>query len=103
MVKALPDVGQIRLLPFFNLTWAQNYGISLSMFSDQSPTTRWTLTLAQTYEASREVADGKTCRHERSSQVDIGATGAWGTTFGPRMRRLEELPGRPAVLGWTRE
>lgn len=70
---------------------------------DRSPTTRWTLTLAQTYEASREVADGKTCRHERSSQVDIGATGAWGTTFGPRMRRLEELPGRPAVLGWTRE
>lgn len=35
--------GQIELLPFFNLTWAQNYGISLSMFSDQSPTTRWTL------------------------------------------------------------
>ncbi|WP_283419928.1 signal peptidase II [Sphingopyxis sp. Geo48] len=35
--------GQIELLPFFNLTWAQNYGISLSMFSDQSPTTRWVL------------------------------------------------------------
>ena len=35
--------GSIELVPFFNLTWAQNYGISLSMFSDQSPTTRWTL------------------------------------------------------------
>ncbi|MBN8841911.1 MAG: signal peptidase II [Sphingomonadales bacterium] len=35
--------GSIEILPFFNLTWAQNYGISLSMFSDQSPTTRWTL------------------------------------------------------------
>ncbi len=33
--------GSIEILSFFNLTWAQNYGISLSMFSDQSPTTRW--------------------------------------------------------------
>lgn len=35
--------GSIEIVPFFNLTWAQNYGISLSMFSDQSPTTRWIL------------------------------------------------------------
>ncbi len=35
--------GSIELVSFFNLTWAQNYGISLSMFSDQSPTTRWVL------------------------------------------------------------
>lgn len=33
--------GSIEIVSFFNLTWAQNYGISLSMFSDQSPTTRW--------------------------------------------------------------
>ncbi len=33
--------GSIELVSFFNLTWAQNYGISLSMFSGQSPTTRW--------------------------------------------------------------
>ena len=33
----------IGVLPIFNLTWAENCGISLSMFSDQSPTTRWTL------------------------------------------------------------
>jgi signal peptidase II len=33
----------IEFTSFFNLTWAQNYGISLSMFSDQSPTTRWIL------------------------------------------------------------
>ena len=33
--------GSIQIVSFFNLTWAQNYGISLSMFSDQSPTTRW--------------------------------------------------------------
>ena len=35
--------GEIEIVSFFNLTWAQNYGISLSMFADQSPTTRWTL------------------------------------------------------------
>ena len=35
--------GSIEIVSFFNLTWAQNYGISLSMFSDQSPTTRWIL------------------------------------------------------------
>lgn len=35
--------GSIEFTSFFNLTWAMNYGISLSMFSDQSPTTRWIL------------------------------------------------------------
>ena len=35
--------GSIEFTSFFNLTWAQNYGISLSMFADQSPTTRWIL------------------------------------------------------------
>ena len=35
--------GEIEITSFFNLTWAQNYGISLSMFADQSPTARWIL------------------------------------------------------------
>lgn len=35
--------GSIEIVPFFNLTWAENYGISLSMFSDRSDTTRWIL------------------------------------------------------------
>lgn len=35
--------GEIELMAFFSLTWAQNYGISLSMFADESPTTRWIL------------------------------------------------------------
>ena len=35
--------GSIHITSFFNLTWAQNYGISLSMFADESATTRWTL------------------------------------------------------------
>jgi len=35
--------GQIELLPVFNLTWAENCGISLSMFAKCNDTTRWTL------------------------------------------------------------
>lgn len=33
----------IEILPFFDLTWAENCGISLSMFSKCNDTTRWTL------------------------------------------------------------
>lgn len=39
----LREVGQIELLPFFNLTWAENYGVSLGMLSAQSPEMRWLL------------------------------------------------------------
>ncbi len=55
----------IEFTSFFNLTWAQNYGISLSMFSDQSPTTRWILVavtaavaLAVAFWMTREKAKG---------------------------------------------
>ncbi|WP_033074524.1 signal peptidase II [Sphingopyxis sp. MWB1] len=33
----------IELVPIFNLTWAENCGISLSMFASCTDTTRWTL------------------------------------------------------------
>ena len=33
----------IGVLPIFNLTWAENCGISLSMFASCTDTTRWTL------------------------------------------------------------
>lgn len=33
----------IEILPFFDLTWAMNCGISLSMFASCTDTTRWTL------------------------------------------------------------
>ena len=33
----------IEIVSFFNLTWAENCGISLSMFSACNDTTRWTL------------------------------------------------------------
>lgn len=35
--------GMIEITSFFSLTWAENCGISLSMFSSCTPTTRWTL------------------------------------------------------------
>jgi signal peptidase II len=39
----LPDVRQIELLPFFNLTWTENYGVSLGMLTAQSPEMRYLL------------------------------------------------------------
>lgn len=40
---SLEAKGQIELAGFFNLTWAENCGISLSMFASCTDTTRWTL------------------------------------------------------------
>ena len=40
---SLEPKGQIELASFFNLTWAENCGISLSMFASCTDTTRWTL------------------------------------------------------------
>ena len=39
----LDKVGQIEVAPFFNLTWAENYGVSLGMFTATSPEMRWML------------------------------------------------------------
>jgi signal peptidase II len=39
----LDEVGQIVLLPFFNLTWAQNFGVSLGLFEATSVEARWIL------------------------------------------------------------
>ena len=39
----LQSVGQIVLLPFFNLTWTENPGISLGMLQATSPAMRWGL------------------------------------------------------------
>lgn len=44
-VIKLKSVGQIELLPFFNLTWAENYGVSLGMLTAESMETRWLLVL----------------------------------------------------------
>lgn len=39
----LNDVQQVYVLPFFNLTWTQNFGVSLGLFTAGSPETRWAL------------------------------------------------------------
>lgn len=40
---ALNRIGQIVLLPFFNLTWTENYGVSLGMLTADSVEMRWLL------------------------------------------------------------
>ncbi len=39
----LREVGQITLLPIFNLTWTENYGISLGLFNADTATGQWVL------------------------------------------------------------
>src|SRR3989337_1715118 len=39
----LKSVGQIVLLPIFNLTWTENRGISLGLLHATSPAMRWVL------------------------------------------------------------
>lgn len=39
----LNDVQQVYVLPFFNLTWTQNFGVSLGLFTAGSPEARWAL------------------------------------------------------------
>ena len=39
----LQIVRQIYLLPIFNLTWTENYGVSLGLFTAESDTGRWIL------------------------------------------------------------
>jgi signal peptidase II len=40
---ALQDVRQIDILPIFDLTWVENYGVSLGMFTAKSDGQRWAL------------------------------------------------------------
>lgn len=39
----LKGKGQIELLPFFNLTWAENYGVSMGMLTASTEFQRWAL------------------------------------------------------------
>lgn len=39
----LAEKGKIDLLPFFDLTWVENYGVSLGMLTAQSMEMRWGL------------------------------------------------------------
>lgn len=40
----LKTVGQIEILPIFNLTWVENYGVSLGLLTANSELGRWLLT-----------------------------------------------------------
>ncbi len=40
---ALQDVRNIQLLSFFDLTWVENYGVSLGLFTAKSEAQRWAL------------------------------------------------------------
>jgi signal peptidase II len=40
----LRELGVIELLPFFDLRWTENYGVSLGLFTADSETGRWILT-----------------------------------------------------------
>lgn len=40
---ALADIGSIEVMPIFRLTWAENTGVSLGLFSADSPAGRWAL------------------------------------------------------------
>tara|TARA_R110000772_G_scaffold72505_21_gene158224 strand:- start:4994 stop:5569 length:576 start_codon:yes stop_codon:yes gene_type:complete len=39
----LPTKGQIELIPFFNLTWAENYGVSMGFLTASTDFQRWAL------------------------------------------------------------
>ena len=39
----LREVGVIEILPFFDLRWTENYGVSLGLFTAESETGRWIL------------------------------------------------------------
>ena len=43
MPLELESLGQIVLLPIFNLTWVENYGVSLGLLTADSNTGRWLL------------------------------------------------------------
>ncbi|WP_343343776.1 signal peptidase II [Sphingomicrobium sp. XHP0239] len=43
---ALESKGSVELLPFFNLTWVENRGISLGLFQATSEAMRWGLVIA---------------------------------------------------------
>ncbi len=40
---SLRSIGRIEIASFFNLTWAQNYGVSFGMLTAQSAAQRWVL------------------------------------------------------------
>ncbi len=67
----LQRVGQIELLPIFNLTWTENYGISLGLLTASSDSARWML-VALTSAIAIGVAVWIGREKERGDQIALG-------------------------------
>ena len=64
-------VRQIYLLPIFNLTWTENRGISLGLFTAEGELGRWLL-VAMTAAIAGGIAWWITHEHEKWDQVALG-------------------------------
>jgi len=82
----LQSAGQIPLLPIFNLTWTENYGISLGLLNATTATGRWLLVL-MTGAIAAGVAYWLTREEQRGDQFALGLVlgGALGNIL-DRMR-----------------
>ena len=67
----LQAVGQIYLLPIFNLTWTENNGISLGLLNAETETGRWLLVL-MTGAIAAGVAWWLTREKNRGDQIALG-------------------------------
>ena len=67
----LQTVRQIVLLPVFNLSWTENYGISLGLFNAESNTGRWVL-VAVTAAIATGVAVWIRREQQRGDQIALG-------------------------------
>src|SRR5918998_4249147 len=67
----LQTVQQIVLLPIFNLSWTENYGISLGLFNAEGDTGRWVL-VAVTAAIALGVAMWIGREKQRGDQLALG-------------------------------
>jgi signal peptidase II len=67
----LRNVGQIELLPIFDLTYTENHGISLGLFQATSDAMRWVL-VAATSIIAVAVAWWITREKQRADQIALG-------------------------------
>jgi signal peptidase II len=67
----LREVGQIEILPIFNLTWTENRGISLGLLTAEGELGRWLL-VGMTALIAAGVAWWITHEHKRGDQIALG-------------------------------
>lgn len=68
---ALQSVRQIYVLPIFNLTWTENYGISLGLLNARTATGQWLL-IAMTSAIALGVAWWLGREKQRGDQIALG-------------------------------